>query len=92
MRRRGPRNQAGAVARGRAAMQRPDLTKHLSLPFESRLDVIATSTGKTTVETVVPVCDRSGDIGSHHVWRDGATVGDRCLCGKRKRVARPAGD
>lgn len=32
-----------------------------------------------------PVCDRSGDAGSRHVWAEGATVGDWCLCGKRKR-------
>ena len=31
------------------------------------------------------VCDRSGDAGSIHYWPEGATVGDWCLCGKRKR-------
>jgi hypothetical protein len=90
MRRRGPRNQAGAVARGRAAMQRPDLTKHL----EAQDLVVPTSPAAPSTPAprlVRDVCDRSGDIGSHHVWRDGATIGDRCLCGKRTRVARPAG-
>lgn len=29
-----------------------------------------------------PKCDRSGDLGSRHIWRDGAVEGDRCLCGK----------
>lgn len=32
-----------------------------------------------------PVCDRSGDAGTKHYWPEGATVGDWCLCGKRKR-------
>lgn len=33
-----------------------------------------------------PVCDRSGDAGTRHYWHEGATVGDWCLCGKRKRL------
>lgn len=33
-----------------------------------------------------PVCDRSGDIGSKHIWREGAQHGDLCLCGKRSKV------
>jgi hypothetical protein len=32
-----------------------------------------------------PKCDRSGDIGSVHIFRDGAKHGDFCLCGKRTK-------
>ena len=32
-----------------------------------------------------PVCDRSGDVGTFHVWAEGAVVGDFCKCGKRRR-------
>jgi hypothetical protein len=59
-------------------------------------DVEAVSLGvdrATGQDTLVPglrhapiVCDASADIGSRHVWRDGATVGEFCLCGKRKRL------
>jgi len=69
----------------RAALNRPTLP-----------DVEAVSLGvdrATGQETLVPglrhardVCDRSADAGSRHVWKDGAAVGDWCLCGKRKRL------
>ncbi len=32
------------------------------------------------------VCDRSGDLGSRHYWAADATVGDWCLCGRRRRL------
>lgn len=32
-----------------------------------------------------PQCDKSCDVGSHHIYRDGAKHGDWCLCGKRMK-------
>lgn len=31
-------------------------------------------------------CDRSGDIGSTHIFRLGAADGDHCVCGRRVKV------
>lgn len=33
-----------------------------------------------------PKCDRSGDIGTKHIFALDAQDGDRCLCGKRVKV------
>jgi hypothetical protein len=43
-------------------------------------------------EPPAPACDRSGDIGSKHIWLEGAQVGDWCLCGKRKKFPRVSED
>lgn len=81
---RGWRAMARGAQRARAALNRPMLP-----------DVEAVSLGvdrATGQETLIPglrhapiVCDVSADVGSVHVWRDGATLGEFCLCGKRKK-------
>jgi hypothetical protein len=42
-------------------------------------------TPPTAAAPAPPRCDRSGDVGSTHYFREGAQVGDWCLCGKRRR-------
>jgi hypothetical protein len=42
-------------------------------------------TPPTAAAPAPPRCDRSGDVGSTHYFREGAVVGDWCLCGKRRR-------
>lgn len=37
------------------------------------------------VADAAPSCDRSADAGTKHYWPDGASIGDFCLCGKRRR-------
>ena len=76
------RSRARQRQRQRQQLNAPDVS---TPPTLTRLDVIATSGGKATVETVVPICDRSADVGTRHYWRDGAQPGEFCLCGKRKK-------
>jgi hypothetical protein len=40
-----------------------------------------------------PVCGRSADVGSVHIWPEGAEVGTWCKCGKRCLLfKKPNGD
>jgi hypothetical protein len=65
-----------------AASRRADLSR--ALDAEAEVETVPPA-GTTPRPPAPPRCDRSADAGSTHVWREGAQVGDWCLCGKRRR-------
>ena len=70
----------------RQQLNAPDLSKPA---FEdddpSQVPAGTGDTWSPPLRRPVRVCDRSADVGTTHYWRDGATPGDFCLCGKRKK-------
>jgi hypothetical protein len=81
---RGWRAMARGAQRARAALNRPDLSRQTAGAEDTPAPAVADAS-TLQPRLVRDVCDRSGDIGSHHVWADGSTVGEFCVCSKRKK-------